>query len=305
MKNLRMWTQRGVLLLLGVACILLAKRCGVMSDIANGNVDTVINVILCSLTYVYVFINSEQLCMMNRQLDKMQEDNAFRDYALPIIKNAKLQIEVPKLFFSPEGHGINTRYILTFDVDNISLHPALFLDIEASLLVNKNEIKSLVSERLNHLIHDKTRGCSFLLHDDNNVLFKEISMQNHIKNFYVTLSIIFKNPQMGSCLISLRFHVSQKDIIKKDIIDWYSKMEQANISMADNINTLNRLFKFGKPDYGDVLQKTQDAFLNMLSTKSNITLTLFEDPTALKMCKISEKEYKKLTNNRFYGRFIG
>lgn len=265
------------------------------------------------LTIVYVYTTSKQMDYMKQQLSQMQSDHRMSEQ--PIIDFEKLEFKLarPRLFYTPpeDEYSYLSRYYLNLKICNVSTYPALFVDIDAELLIHENNKElslKTTSKRLNLIAANSiSEPLSIMFTGDNeNRILSSLRgyttqdlPQLHIKACYKSLS-------GASYLLEHTYwlDIPEEEEANFEIIkNWHATIVSAPIEEKETLASLKNTHS--KKTWQTSFKQAQKRFDDKLLGESSLPVNLIEIPQKFILQNISDEKYRKEMDSHQYSRYIG
>lgn len=186
-------------------------------------------------TYAVALFTAIYAYLSSKQVDEIVTQRELQYQPLPWITEIKATIAKPRTFFS-EGnkHIFCSRYFIYLKLKNLSNHPAVNIDISATLSnfddskvkrINSAEIRIETLEEKQDYPRNPAEKCNFMFTgDDTGELIKSLLSGNTSKFPRISIIILYKNI-IGGCFIitntyslfplyNHKEHKNQEEILK-------------------------------------------------------------------------------------------
>jgi len=208
--------------------------------------------IMALLTIVYVattfFIwlskkKTNKIAM--KQLDEMRTERISREQPIVILSEPRITVAKPSLFYSPpdDDYSFLSKYYFLSEVNTISKHPALFVDVLCRLVINTDDgelfIKS-AARRINILDLNKENISCMLTGDSQALIFEALRSDSTEKLPKIEVILYYKSTSGGFYRAIHQYYVLPDDNDGEIIRNWHGMIIQAPAKFHESINYMIR-----------------------------------------------------------------
>lgn len=264
------------------------------------------------LTVAYVITTSGQLAVMNAQLEQMQRSRDFQAQPLPVTKLTKVEIENPRVFYSPpeDEYSALGRVYAHFQVQNEGTHPAINVVLSGRLLIPLDkgsqsfESASILAEVVPESgVFPSSGNVDFMFTSDRKAEFIEALRRRDPKRQPVlSVMTIFRNA-LGSCFAATSyFQLSIPDSrTETRLTTWHSALVAFPVQFKAEIERLRKIRDKKEEDWSKLFSDVKKNFEKQLQDKNNVELKFFSIPLSFKVEALSEDAFEKEIKKRYFG----
>jgi len=266
--------------------------------------------VIAILTVFYVLTTSNQLDVMSNQLIEMKKDRELQNQPLPWLENIFLEIEAPRLYYSPpeKRHSFISRYNVFLDLENLSDCPAISIDISSKLIFKKADNQDVLTstfERVDTLAgnqkypkNDKDKKIDFLFPGDNSCDLFTI-LRDSIETPLLKIDITYRNI-LGACFLieneyQLFQHEDDEDIINK----WHTDIVSFPTKEKEKIEKLVQLKKSNDSQWDKLFASIKSSYKYK---QAKVTLKAYSLSGSFKIKTLSIEDYEERIKNIYYSR---
>ena len=261
------------------------------------------------IAVITAFLTTGQIALMEKQIEEMKADRLLREQPILIIENPVIEIECPRQFYSPpsDEYSCFSRYEVKANIVNVSVNPAIFVDIFPELSVNaKGKTLCLQSETADR-INVITNSNEFheLFAGDKDLRLYDSLRSTSVKDIpKITIKLYYKSITGGFFQTSQMYNVVLDDKDRETAVKWHTAIAKAPVQYKEEYSQLKRLRSSDRKKWDLIWEAIKDDFNKSIGEDVHeIALRLIEIPQEYQLKQISEKEYNSV--DREYGFFIG
>lgn len=258
------------------------------------------------LTVVYVLTTSSQLRVMQEQLNEMKTARRLESQPLPILEITKVEIEQPRLFYTPpeDQHSFHTRLWIRFSIKNHSSFPAVNVVASAFVVLRNNKDNDVVrcaSERVDILAAGQEYPSnsdikpSFLFQDDReNQILSHLRCRSLADLPVLPIHLTFCNILGGCFILDFAVQLVPKKPEDDDILKrWHSLCTSFQVQYGDDIRHMQKLRKDKKDDEWSVAFDALKDKLKAETGENALEISWMALPGTFKVRSISSEDYQR------------
>jgi len=256
------------------------------------------------LTVAYVLTTSNQLSVMNRQLEEMKKGREYQAQPLPILHDVEVSLERPRVFYTPPEarYSAQSRAKVKFRIKNEGSHPAINTVLTAWIRLSPNNGMSFdSSSRLVEVVaeggsYPPTEGGydSFLFPDDHDgKLIGAIRDKNLREPPVLKVRTIFRNT-LGACYTTTSlFMLYMKDADDEPILtNWHSSIVAFSVNYKSALEQLPKLFKRDRDEWERIFETVKEEFAAQVKGPESLSLSCIAIPTTFSVEPMSSTQYE-------------
>ncbi len=334
-KNIRKWILIGLF-----ALILILGIFSVIYSAINPDNDLMTYIsgsatfVIALLTILYVYVTSGQLDVMSAQLNEMRVERQVQSQPLPWIKKVVLEIEKPRLFYTPpdNSHVVLSRCYVKVELINAGTSPAVCVDVSANIRIRKGEEDVNLSstslnipalERGQGWPHRKNQKDWFLFTEEGDKLINSLLSGKVLEYPLITLKATYKNI-LGGCFVACYEYRIFPVLVEKDVsvesaenesveekievngilTNWLSVVSTFKIKYRAELQELVQLKEKKSDKWDELFDKTKKRVAESVP-EEDLVLDTELLPGSFYVNNIDEDEYRKLTKDIKYGLRMG
>lgn len=215
------------------------------------------------LTVTYVSTTTNQLVVMQQQMNESIKSRELAYQPLPIIGIKKFKLQKPRFFYAPPDdiHCVLSRYFADFEVKNAGNSPAICVSLLGTLCCYDFAAKEMYE--FSSKMQDKApRNFSVLGERDkrqqqDHLMFINdpagdfiLGLRNSKKSPILVVETFYKNI-LGACFLAKQhFTIDTKDKEQDEILaNWHANMSSFENRFADELNMLRKIAKTDQKEW--------------------------------------------------------
>ena len=268
------------------------------------------------LTVAYVSTTSQQLHVMQRQMDESIKSRELAFQPLPIIGITKLKLQKPRFYYSPpeDIHCVLSRYFADFEIKNSGNSPAICVSVVGSLCCYDHKEEKMYE--FSSKIQDKApENFSVLAEKDklpkNDLMFINdptgeflFGLRNSNKTPLIVIEIFYKNI-LGACFLAKQhFTIDTKNEEQDEILaNWHTNISSFERRFSDDLNRLRTIHEKDRKEWNRLFDEVKKSFAALIVGEDQ-EVSAREIPDGLSVTVISESDYNRGIQKTYMGKLL-
>lgn len=251
--------------------------------------------------------------IMKQQLSQMQQDHRMSEQPILDFESPKFEIERPRFYYSPpeDRYSYLARYLFSLKIRNVSNYPALFVDVNAELLVEENGVQlclGAVSQRLNIIAANciSNPTSTMFAGDRENRILSALRSYSTLGLPKIHVTICYKSLSGAAYLLEHTYWLDISDKNEQDIEilkNWHSNLTAAPVSEKELLDRLKKTSD--EKEQKITFDIVKDSFDKKLIGEKSLPLCMIEIPEDFSLKAISDEEFRQEMKNHHYGHYVG
>ena len=263
------------------------------------------------LTVITVYTTSRQMDFMKQQLDQMRDEQRMSEQPVLDVVSPNFKIERPRFYHSPEGYSFQSRYFFSLKINNLSSYPAIFADVSAELIIEKEKKESVlgaVSRRLNVIAANATSKMIEIMFAEDSSSRVLSALRSLTTSSLPKLKLIITYKSLSGAsyvlehtyLLDIREDEDEQGSILKN---WHTTITAAPVEEKETIEILRKLVGGEKRD--QVFEQSQIVFHFKLAGGEALDIAMIEIPQKFALKSITDEQFNEIMETHQYGRYVG
>lgn len=261
------------------------------------------------LTVVYVLTTSGQLEVMKRQLSEMEATRRLDAQPLPILTLKSVELECPRLFFTPreDQHSFHSRLTAFFSMTNHSAHPAVNVVVRGTISLglpsepDSPKTMECSSEQVDVIgpgqcyPSDPAASLSFFLTDDGDSLIVAKLRETGPGDLVTLVGRAFYCNVLGAGFaLETAFLLSPKTAEDFELLrKWHTMCASFPVQHAEDLRLMRRLRREKNlREWSNIFETLRDDLLKRAGPKS-LELSWVPMPGSFRLRTIASDEYQR------------
>jgi hypothetical protein len=268
---------------------------------------------IACLTVIYVYTTSNQMDLMKQQLKQMQQEQQLSEQPILDLESTKFEIERPRFYYTPpmDEYSYLSRYLFFVQINNISNYPAVFVDVNAQLIIEENGHEMYLdatSRRVNAVAANSASEPIDIMFagDGKNKIMSALRSFSTSGLPKLRISICYKSLSGANYMLAHTYWLdiaNDNEEYSKILKNWHTTLVSAPVEEKEVLDVLKKTPK-GK-ERNRVFDLSKELFDKKLEGDKVLPINMIEIPQNFSLKAISDDEFNNEIKHHQYGHYVG